>query len=64
MVKANQALEERLDKQGNRLYNLENLDIPHKVSKAIDEIVTDAIDWAIQSLLRDHFRDLPKANMK
>ncbi|GJW98828.1 hypothetical protein Tco_0180636 [Tanacetum coccineum] len=30
MVEANQALEERLDKQGNRLYNLENLDIPHK----------------------------------
>ncbi|GJT98673.1 hypothetical protein Tco_1094191 [Tanacetum coccineum] len=36
MVEANQALEERLDKQGNRLYNLENLDIPHKVSKAVD----------------------------
>ncbi|GJQ95816.1 retrovirus-related pol polyprotein from transposon TNT 1-94 [Tanacetum coccineum] len=47
MVEANQALEERLDKQGNKLYNLENLDIPHKVSKAVDEIVTDAIDWAI-----------------
>ncbi|GJR59336.1 retrovirus-related pol polyprotein from transposon TNT 1-94 [Tanacetum coccineum] len=47
MVEANQALEERLDKQGNRLYNLENLDIPHKVSKAVDEIITDAVDWAI-----------------
>ncbi|GJU23452.1 retrovirus-related pol polyprotein from transposon TNT 1-94, partial [Tanacetum coccineum] len=44
MVEANQALEERLDKQGNRLYNLENLDIPHKVSKAVDEIITDAVD--------------------
>ncbi|GJY30727.1 hypothetical protein Tco_0414222 [Tanacetum coccineum] len=64
MVEANQALEERLDKQGNRLYNLENLDIPHKVSKAVDKIVTDAIDWAIQAHLRDHFKDLPEADMK
>ncbi|GJU88151.1 integrase, catalytic region, zinc finger, CCHC-type containing protein [Tanacetum coccineum] len=64
MVEANQALKERLDKQGNRLYNLENLDIPHKVSKAVDEIVTDAVDWAIQAPLRDRFRDLPAADMK
>ncbi|GKB88455.1 hypothetical protein Tco_0960727 [Tanacetum coccineum] len=64
MVEANQALEERLDKQGNMLYNLENLDIPHKVSKAVDEIVTDAVDWAIQAPLRDRFRDLPEADMK
>ncbi|GJU44033.1 hypothetical protein Tco_1201299 [Tanacetum coccineum] len=46
-------LEERLDKHGSRLYKLENLDIPHQVSKAVDEIVTDAVDWAIQALLRD-----------
>ncbi|GJQ93804.1 hypothetical protein Tco_0004943 [Tanacetum coccineum] len=64
MVEANQALEERLDKQGNRLYNLENLDIPHKVSKAVDEIVTDVVDWALQAPLRDRFRDLPEADMK
>ncbi|GJX86473.1 hypothetical protein Tco_0337247 [Tanacetum coccineum] len=64
MVEANQALEERLDKQGNRLYNLENLDIPHKVSKAVDEIVSDTVDWAIQAPLRDRFRDLPEADMK
>ncbi|GJV36386.1 hypothetical protein Tco_1408863 [Tanacetum coccineum] len=64
MVEANQALEERLDKQGNRLYNLENLDIPHKVGKAVDEIVTDSVDWAIQAPLRDRFRDLPEADMK
>ncbi|GJR39120.1 hypothetical protein Tco_1214804 [Tanacetum coccineum] len=64
MVEANQALEERLDKQGNRLYNLENLDIPHKVSKAVDEIITDVVDWAIQAPLKDRFRDLPEADMK
>ncbi|GJY73492.1 hypothetical protein Tco_0477923 [Tanacetum coccineum] len=64
MVEANQALKERLDKQGNKLYNLENLDIPHKVSKAVDEIITDAFDCAIQAPLKDRFRDLPEADMK
>ncbi|GJY61869.1 hypothetical protein Tco_0462526, partial [Tanacetum coccineum] len=46
LIQNNLALEERLDKQGSRLYNLENLNIPHKVSQAVDEIVTDAVDWA------------------
>ncbi|GJS95910.1 retrovirus-related pol polyprotein from transposon TNT 1-94 [Tanacetum coccineum] len=57
-------LEERLDKHGSRLYKLENLDIPHQVSKVVDEIVTDDVDWAIQAPLRDHFRDLLEADMK
>ncbi|GKC40559.1 hypothetical protein Tco_1052943, partial [Tanacetum coccineum] len=43
---------------------IENLDIPHQVSKAVDEIVTDAVDWAIQAPLKDRFRDFPEANMK
>ncbi|GJR79756.1 hypothetical protein Tco_0150541 [Tanacetum coccineum] len=30
----------------------------------VDEIITDAVDWAIQAFLRDRFRDLPEANMK
>ncbi|GJS19946.1 hypothetical protein Tco_0448578 [Tanacetum coccineum] len=64
MVEANQALEERLDKQGNRLYNLENLDIPHKVSKAVDEIVTDAVDWAIQAPTQGSLQRLPEAYKK
>ncbi|GJV65652.1 hypothetical protein Tco_1476480 [Tanacetum coccineum] len=64
LVQANLALEERMDKHGSRLYKLENLNIPHQVSKAVDEIVTDAVDWAIQAPLRDRFRDLPEADMK
>ncbi|GKC95473.1 hypothetical protein Tco_1160915, partial [Tanacetum coccineum] len=47
-----------------RLYKLENLDIPYQVSKAVDEIVMDAVDWAIQAPLRDRFRDFPEADMK
>ncbi|GJZ95671.1 histone deacetylase 14 [Tanacetum coccineum] len=34
------------------------------VSKAVDEIVMDVVDWAIQAPLRDRFRDLPEADMK
>ncbi|GKF58681.1 hypothetical protein Tco_0172218 [Tanacetum coccineum] len=64
LVQESLALEERLDKHGSRLYKLENLDIPYQVSKAVDEIVTDAVDWAIQAPLRDRFRDLPEADMK
>ncbi|GKD98383.1 hypothetical protein Tco_1382280 [Tanacetum coccineum] len=46
------------------IQRIENLDIPHQVSKAVDEIVTDVVDWAIQAPLRDRFRDLPEADMK
>ncbi|GJW70933.1 reverse transcriptase domain-containing protein [Tanacetum coccineum] len=34
------------------------------VSKAVDEIVTDAVDWAIQAPFGDRFRDLPEVDMK
>nr|GEU85436.1 integrase, catalytic region, zinc finger, CCHC-type, peptidase aspartic, catalytic [Tanacetum cinerariifolium] len=34
------------------------------VSKAMDEIVTNAVDWAIQAPLRNRFRDFPEADMK
>ncbi|GJU32699.1 retrovirus-related pol polyprotein from transposon TNT 1-94 [Tanacetum coccineum] len=34
------------------------------VSKAVDEIVTDAVDWAMQAPLRARFRDLPTVDMK
>ncbi|GJT45570.1 integrase, catalytic region, zinc finger, CCHC-type containing protein [Tanacetum coccineum] len=61
---ANQALEERLDKHGSRLYRLENQDIPNQVSKVVDEIVTVAVDWAMHAPLRERFRDLPEADMK
>ncbi|GJR52614.1 hypothetical protein Tco_1403135 [Tanacetum coccineum] len=64
LIQNNLALEERLDKQGTQLYNLENLNIPHKVSQAVDEIVTDAVDWVMQAPLRARFRDLPTIDIK
>ncbi|GJU98074.1 retrovirus-related pol polyprotein from transposon TNT 1-94 [Tanacetum coccineum] len=48
-----------------KLYKLENLNIPHQVSKAVDEIVTDAVDWAMQAPLRArYFRNLPNPLQK
>nr|GEW98678.1 hypothetical protein [Tanacetum cinerariifolium] len=34
------------------------------VSKAVDEIVTDAVDWAMKAPLRAHFSDLPIVDIK
>nr|GEU55262.1 retrotransposon-related protein [Tanacetum cinerariifolium] len=64
LIQVNKDMEERLDKHGARLYMLEQLDIPQQVSKAVSEVVTDAVDWAMQAPLRNRFRDLPEADMK
>ncbi|GJY09626.1 hypothetical protein Tco_0377811, partial [Tanacetum coccineum] len=56
-IQNNLALEERLDKQGIQLYNLENLNIPHKVSKAVNEIVTNAEEARKK---RQKRRDIPR----
>nr|GEU76410.1 hypothetical protein [Tanacetum cinerariifolium] len=64
LIQVNKEMKERLDKHGARLYTLERLDIPQQVSKAVSEVVTDAVDWAMQAPLRNRFRDLPKADMK
>nr|GEX26116.1 hypothetical protein [Tanacetum cinerariifolium] len=64
LIQVNKDMDERLDKHGACLHMLEQLAIPHQVSKAISEVVTDAVDWAMQAPLRNHFRDLPEADMK
>nr|GEV05401.1 E-beta-farnesene synthase [Tanacetum cinerariifolium] len=64
LLKVNKEMEARLDKHRARLYTLEQLDIPQQVSKAISEVATKAVDWAMQAPLRNRFRDLPKADMK
>nr|GEY73601.1 E-beta-farnesene synthase [Tanacetum cinerariifolium] len=64
LIQANKDMEERLDSHGARLFTLEQLDIPQRVGIAVSEVVTDAIDWAMQAPLRNRFRDLPEADMK
>nr|GEW28041.1 hypothetical protein [Tanacetum cinerariifolium] len=44
LIQENKRLEQRLDSHGARLYTLEQLGIPHQVSKAVNEVVTDAVD--------------------
>ncbi|GKA71605.1 hypothetical protein Tco_0777744 [Tanacetum coccineum] len=43
-----------------QLQQVENQDIPNQVSKVVDEIVTDAVDWAMHAPLRERFKDLPE----
>nr|GEY97243.1 hypothetical protein [Tanacetum cinerariifolium] len=43
---------------------MKRIGIPHQVSKAVDQVVTDAVDWAMQVPLQNRFRDLPEADMK
>nr|GEY74395.1 copia protein [Tanacetum cinerariifolium] len=64
LIQVNKTMEERLEKHGARLYTLEQLDIPQQVSIAVSEVVTNAIDWAMQAPLCNHFKDLPEADMK
>nr|GEY57952.1 hypothetical protein [Tanacetum cinerariifolium] len=64
LIQVNKTMEESLDKHRARLYTLEQLDIPQQVSIAVSEVVTDAVDWAMQAPLRNRFRDLPEADMK
>nr|GEY61558.1 reverse transcriptase domain-containing protein [Tanacetum cinerariifolium] len=64
LIQENKRLEQRLDSHGARLYTLEQLNIPHQVSKAVDEVVMDAVDCAMQAPLRNRFRNLPEANMR
>nr|GEW28506.1 ribonuclease H-like domain-containing protein [Tanacetum cinerariifolium] len=64
LIQVNKNMKVRLDKHGARLYTLEQLDIPQQVSIAVSEVVTDAVDWAMQAPLRNRFRDLLEADMK
>nr|GEW37252.1 integrase, catalytic region, zinc finger, CCHC-type, peptidase aspartic, catalytic [Tanacetum cinerariifolium] len=46
------------------VFNLELSDLPHKIDEAVCESVREAVHVALQAPLRDHFRELPKADMK
>nr|GFC67807.1 hypothetical protein [Tanacetum cinerariifolium] len=63
LIQVNKTMEKRLDKHGARLYTLEQLDIPQQVSIAVSEVVTDAVDWAMQAPLRNRFRDSHEDHM-
>nr|GEU93647.1 integrase, catalytic region, zinc finger, CCHC-type, peptidase aspartic, catalytic [Tanacetum cinerariifolium] len=47
-----------------RVINLELRDLPHKINEVVCESVREAVHMALQASLRDHFRELPEADMK
>ncbi|GJX44570.1 hypothetical protein Tco_0261246 [Tanacetum coccineum] len=48
----------------SRVFTLELRDLPHKINQTVNEVVKEAVHIALQSPLRDRFRELPKADMK
>ncbi|GJY38650.1 retrovirus-related pol polyprotein from transposon TNT 1-94 [Tanacetum coccineum] len=49
---------------GSRVFTLELRDLPHKIDETIREAVKEVVHVALQTPLRDHFRELPEADMK
>ncbi|GJU47940.1 hypothetical protein Tco_1217495 [Tanacetum coccineum] len=39
-------------------------DLPHKIIQTVNEVIKEVVHVALQALLRDHFRELPEADMK
>ncbi|GKD57495.1 hypothetical protein Tco_1290882 [Tanacetum coccineum] len=54
LAEENQALETRLDKQGNRIHKLES----------VDEVVISSVKHAMRAPLHTRFKDLPTSDMK
>ncbi|GKB19075.1 hypothetical protein Tco_0852998, partial [Tanacetum coccineum] len=55
LVEENQALEERLDKQGSRI---------NKINESVKEVVISSVKHAMRAPLRARFKDLPMSDMK
>nr|GEV58336.1 hypothetical protein [Tanacetum cinerariifolium] len=48
----------------SRVFTLELRDLPHKIDQTVNTFIKEAIHIALQALIRDHFRELPEADMK
>ncbi|GJX20493.1 hypothetical protein Tco_0223170, partial [Tanacetum coccineum] len=60
----NKNLDNITQNHGSRVFTLELRDLPHKNDEAVCKNVKKAVQIALQASLRDHFRDLPKEDMK
>ncbi|GKE96446.1 hypothetical protein Tco_1581301, partial [Tanacetum coccineum] len=49
---------------GSRVFALELQDLPHKINQTLNEVVKEVVHVALQSPLRDRFKEMPKADMK
>nr|GEV39942.1 hypothetical protein [Tanacetum cinerariifolium] len=59
-----QTLDNATQNLGFKVFNLELQDSPHKINQTVNEVVKEAVHIALQAPLRDHFRELPEADMK
>ncbi|GJU31847.1 putative reverse transcriptase domain-containing protein [Tanacetum coccineum] len=48
----------------SRVFTLELQDLPHKINQTVNEVVKEVVYLALQSPLKDRFRELPEADMK
>ncbi|GJV81317.1 hypothetical protein Tco_1517187 [Tanacetum coccineum] len=62
--KKSKTLDNTTQNLGYRVFTLELRDLPHKIDEAVRENVKEVVQIALQAPLRDHFRDLPEADMK
>nr|GEU34616.1 retrovirus-related Pol polyprotein from transposon TNT 1-94 [Tanacetum cinerariifolium] len=61
---ADLTLVKRIDELEQHMANLLQYNLALEESKAVNEIVTDVVDWAMQAPLRACFIDLPAVDMK
>ncbi|GKG00222.1 hypothetical protein Tco_0301912, partial [Tanacetum coccineum] len=64
LVEENEALEKRLDKQGDRIHKLETIDsreIVRKIKESVKEVVISSVKHAMRAPLHARFKDLPTA---
>nr|GEV69994.1 hypothetical protein [Tanacetum cinerariifolium] len=59
-----QTLDNTTQNLGSRVFNLKLQDLPHKINQTVNEVVKEAVHISLQAPLRDHFRELPEADMK
>nr|GEU95150.1 retrovirus-related Pol polyprotein from transposon TNT 1-94 [Tanacetum cinerariifolium] len=60
----NQTLDTTSQNLRSRVFTLELQDLPHKINQTVNAIVKEAVHIVLQAPLRDHFRELPEADMK
>nr|GEV25726.1 hypothetical protein CTI12_AA475510 [Tanacetum cinerariifolium] len=59
-----QTLDNTTQNLRSNVFTLELRDLPHKINQTIDEVVNETVHVAFQAPLRDHFRELCKADVK
>nr|GFA87377.1 hypothetical protein [Tanacetum cinerariifolium] len=59
-----QTLDNTTQNLRSMVFTLELRDLPHKINQTVNEVVKKAVHIAFEAPLRDHFRELPEADMK